>query len=247
MTCKIILAAVLTVASLAPAPAMAERTPNTMGQDARVRHVTYSPSDVIRVDTNLRVNTAFEMGAGERINQVLLGDSESFEVEVLSNRNTISIKPVISGARTNMTIYTNRRVVAIYLTEGRSSRPTFRVVVVYPDDRRPKTPKRPGGVRDNGYQITSGSGQIRPVRIWNDGTSTFFEFRRAVRPSIFGLNSSGYEVTQNSATRANVIRLNGIRSDYAIRLGDDVVCVRRIAGGLVTSKGQIDAFRAREF
>lgn len=247
MTYKSITATALTLALLTPIAAHAERVPHTMGQDARVRHVNYSPSDVIRVDTNLRVNTAFELGSGERVNQVLLGDSESFEVEVLSNRNTISIKPVVAGARTNMTIYTNRRVVTVALTEGRSSRPTFRVVLEYPNDRRATTPSRPSGPRDLGYQVTSGSGEIRPTRIWNDGTSTFFEFSRPVRPSIFGLNSSGYEITQNSATRGTVIRINGIRSDYTIRLGEDVVCVRRIDGGLVSDQGQIAALQAREF
>ena len=80
-----------------------------------MRQVNFNAVDVIRVDTHLLVNTAIELGRGERINQVLLGDSESFEVEVevevLSNRNTISVKPVVANAATNMTIYTSRRVV----------------------------------------------------------------------------------------------------------------------------------------
>ena len=79
-------------------PSFAEVAPASMGPDARVRSVLYSPVDVIRLDTQLRVNTAIELGAGERIDSVLLGDSEAFEVEVLSNRTTVSIKPVIGGA-----------------------------------------------------------------------------------------------------------------------------------------------------
>ena len=116
-------------AALLVTPAMAERAPVTMGQDARVRHVNFNPTDVIRIDTHLRVNTSIELGPGERINQVLLGDSASFEVEVLSNRNVVSIKPVEARAVTNMTIYTNRRAVAFSLTEGRSRTQSFRIVV----------------------------------------------------------------------------------------------------------------------
>ena len=71
-------------------PVFAEVAPASMGADARVRSVLYSPVDVIRLDTQLRVNTAIELGAGERIDSVLLGDSEAFEVEVLSNRTTVS-------------------------------------------------------------------------------------------------------------------------------------------------------------
>ena len=94
----------LLASSLALAlPVFAEVAPASMGADARVRSVFYSPVDVIRLDTQLRVNTAIELGAGERIDSVLLGDSEAFEVEVLSNRTTVSIKPVTSMKRKRST------------------------------------------------------------------------------------------------------------------------------------------------
>lgn len=109
---KTVIIAITTVGGLLGTPVLAERAPVTMGQDARVRHVTFNPTDVIRIDTHLRVNTSIELGPGERINQVLIGDSASYEVEVLSNRNTISIKPVEARAATNLTIFTNRRAVA---------------------------------------------------------------------------------------------------------------------------------------
>ena len=97
----------------------AEVAPASMGADARVRSVLYNPVDVIRLDTHLRVNTAIELGAGERIDSVLLGDSEAFEVEVLSNRTTVSVKPLIPGAETNMTVYTGRRTISLSISEGR--------------------------------------------------------------------------------------------------------------------------------
>ena len=243
---RAILATCLIGATLSlPGICMAERLPQTLGQDARVRHVSWSASDVIRIDTSLLVNTAVELGPGERINQVLLGDSESFEVEVLSNRNTVSIKPVVGGAATNMTIYTNRRAISFSLTEGRSRTPTFRLVVNMPDDA-PAIPQRPGGGRDVGYQV-SGDSSLRPLRVWNDGTSTFFEFGRDLRPSIFGLNGSGYEITQNSQTRGAVVRVNGVRDDYTIRIGEDYVCIRRVDGGFTTAEATVEALRAREF
>src|SRR5690606_32778781 len=107
-------ACALGFASVAPA----EVAPASMGADARVRSVLYNPVDVIRLDTHLRVNTAIELGAGERIDSVLLGDSEAFEVEVLSNRTTVSVKPLIAGAETNMTIYTGPRTISLSISEG---------------------------------------------------------------------------------------------------------------------------------
>ncbi|MGA0542596.1 TrbG/VirB9 family P-type conjugative transfer protein [Neotabrizicola sp. VNH66] len=90
-----------------------------------MRSVLYNPVDVTRLDTQLRVNTAIELG--ERIDSVLLGDSEAFEVEVLSNRTTVSVKPVIAGAETNMTIYTGRRTITLAISEGRSRNPIYRL------------------------------------------------------------------------------------------------------------------------
>ena len=226
-------------------PVLAERLPRTLGQDVRVRHVAWSDSDVIRVDTSLWVNTAVELGAGEQINQVLLGDSESFEVEVLSNRNTVSIKPVVAGSATNMTIYTSSRAITFSLAEGRARMPTFRVVIDMPESRR-SAPARPGGGRDVGYRF-AGDDAVRPIRVWNDGTSTYFEFAKGTRPSIFGLNSKGYEISQNSQTRGDVVRLNGVRDGYTVRIGADYVCIRRVEGGFTTLPGTVEALRSREF
>ena len=242
---KTFLLATAIVTGLLATPALAERAPVTMGQDARVRHVNFNPTDVIRIDTHLRVNTSIELGPGERINQVLIGDSASYEVEVLSNRNTISIKPVEARAATNLTIYTNRRAVAFYLTEGRSRTQSFRVVVNFPDER-PAGRQLAAGGRDTGYQF-AGSGAIRPVRVWNDGRSTFFEFRPGVRPSIFGLNAQGYEITQNSQTQGAVVRVTGVRDAYTIRMGDDHICITRETGGFTTEAAAVAALRGREF
>jgi type IV secretion system protein VirB9 len=225
-------------------PTLAERTPRSMGADARVRAVTHSEADVIRVDLNLRVNTAIELGAGERISSVLIGDSEAFEVEVLSNRQTISIKPMIAGAQTNLIVYTGRRAITLSLIEGRSNTPTYRVVLQYPDAQ----PRRVAAAtsRDIGYGY-SGDGEIRPLRVWNNGNATFFEFAPGVRPSVFGVDARGYEITLNSQTRGAIVRVSGVRDAYSIRIGDQVICIRRMTGGVTTLASEIQPLTEREF
>lgn len=226
-------------------PVHAERRPATMGQDARVRAVWYNASDVIRIDTNLRVNTAIELGSGERIEQVLLGDSESYEIEVLSNRSTISVKPVIAGAASNMTVYTSRRAIAFALTEGRSNTPTYRVALKYPDTAR-KTKTRLAGQRDTGFEY-AGSSHSRPLAVWSDGRATFFEFRPGVRPSIFAVDARGYELSVNSQTRGNVVRVPGNFGGYTIRLGEDVICIRHVAGGVTAQPATVALLAQKEF
>ena len=234
--------------------AVAERAPKSFGADPRVRYVWYNPVDVVRLDTNLGVITAVELGSSERIQSVLLGDSKAYDVNVLSDRQTIAIKPVIAAARSNLTIYTDRRVITFALTEGLTRMPTYRVVLKYPADGAPSPagPARQDQWRDLGYAYSGGPANLRPKRVWNDGEATYFEFGPDVRPGIFGVNPEGYEVVLNSGTRGastgdTVVRVPGLRRFYSVRIGSDVVCIARIAGGVRSDAATLKALKAMEF
>jgi type IV secretion system protein VirB9 len=234
------------VAISSVAPLFAETAPASMGADARVRSVLYNPVDVIRLDTQLRVNTAIELGAGERIDSVLLGDSEAFEVEVLSNRTTVSVKPVIAGAETNMTIYTGRRTITLAISEGHSRNPIYRLVLRYPETSSARPAKVASGSRDIGY-AWSGDEKLKPVHIWNDGQATYFAFAPGLRPSVFGVDASGREVTLNSGTKGSIVRVPGLRDEYSIRIGTEVLCIERVEGGLTTEPALIARLQGWEF
>lgn len=237
------------VAALAPGLAQAERVPQSFGEDPRVRYVWYNPVDVVRLDTNLGVITAVELGDGERIQSVLLGDSKAYDVNVLSDRNTIAIKPVIAAARSNLTIYTDRRVITLALTEGATRMPTYRVVLKYPADKPSPAgaPATQSEWRDLGYAYSGGSPQVRPRMVWNDGEATYFDFAPGVRPGIFGVNPDGFEVVLNSGTRGEVVRVPGLRNFYSVRIGSDVVCIARLAGGVSSDAALVKALEAKEF
>jgi type IV secretion system protein VirB9 len=227
-------------------PLFAETAPASMGADARVRSVFYNPVDVIRLDTHLRVNTAIELGAGERIDSVLLGDSEAFEVEVLSNRSTVSVKPVIAGAETNMTIYTGRRTITLAISEGRSRNPIYRLVLRYPETASARPSRVAASSRDIGY-AWSGDAKLKPVNIWNDGQATYFAFAPDLRPSIFGVDATGREVTLNSGTNGSVVRVPGLRDEYSIRIGTEVLCIERVEDGVTTDPALIAKLQGWEF
>ena len=224
----------------------AEVAPASMGADARVRSVLYSPVDVIRLDARLRVNTAIELGAGERIDSVLLGDSEAFEVEVLSNRTTVSIKPVIAGAETNMTIYSGRCTITLAISEGQARSATYRLVIRYPETSPARATPVQASSRDIGY-VWSGEETLKPVRIWNDGQATYFAFAPGLRPSVFGVDATGREVTLNTGTNGSVVRVPGIRPEYSIRIGTQVLCIVHVDGGTTTDAAEIAKLQSWEF
>ena len=219
------LAVVMAIAS----PSLAARSPKTAGQDPRVQTVWFNSIDVVRVTTNVKYNTAIEFGAGERVKSVLLGDSESYEVDVLSSGNVISVKPVVSSAATNMTVYTNRRTYSVYLAEGRTSAKTFRVIFKYAEKKKAAAKADVALQRSVAYEWSGNKG-IKPLRIWNNGSATFFEFKRDLRPSVFGVNGNGDEHLVNSTTKGNIVRVRGLGAGFTIRLGKQYICIRKVPG-----------------
>ena len=82
---------------------------------------------------------------------------------------------------------------------------------------------------------------------WRLASRSIDGFADSIRPSVFALDARGYEITQNSQTRGSVVKVNGVRDDYTIRIGDEFVCIRRVTGGTTTAVGTVDALPAREF
>ncbi len=111
----------LGVATLA-SPAHAEIRPKPGPNDHRVRFIDYRAEDVIRLDVVLKFVTSIEFEQGETVQSILVGDSESFEVKPLQNRNVVWIKPRVSGANTCLQIYTTKRSYTFDLVSYERSR-----------------------------------------------------------------------------------------------------------------------------
>lgn len=229
-------------------PAHAERLPGRAGPDARVQTVTFHATDVVRVHTGLVTNTAVEFGRGEAIRSVLVGDSESYEIDVLSSGNVISIKPLVARSATNMTVYTDRRTYSFLLSEG-TGRPPFRVSFVYPGESARAAVVRGPDLyrpRDVAYQWKGGDVGIRPVRVWNNGEATFFEFAGETVPSVFGVDSSGNERSVNPTTRGNVVRVRGLGTEFTLRHGEATICIRRVKGTQIRDPQLVGLLAQRE-
>jgi len=147
-----------------------------------------------------------------------------------------------------MTIYTGRRTISLSISEGRSRNPTYRLVLRYPETGTGRTARSTvaAGSRDIGY-AWSGDETLKPVHIWNDGQATYFAFAPGVRPSIFGVDATGREVTLNSGTRGSIVRVSGLRSAYSIRIGGQVLCIERVDGGVTTDPAVLAKLQGWEF
>ena len=224
------LTAILALTLIAGA-AHAEVTPPAGRYDSRVRNASYVDGQVYRVNVGVMRVTSVEFGPGEEIKSIVAGDTDAFQFDGVPGGRALVVKPTAAGASTNMTVYTNRRAYYLLLREvggkadfvvrfgggvsaqASSGSPSKAVV--------PTTPHTNygGNVRNS----------ITPTQVWDDGTFTYFKFRRnAAIPAIFK-TSRGPEMTVNSTALSDgTIRVSGVSPYWVLRNGDLETVIKRM-------------------
>ncbi len=101
--------------------------------EARVRRVAVNGDQIVTVRTSIGIATIIQVP--DRPNSVVVGDQNAFKVEYLDQ--AITIKPLSSGARSNLYIYTDWKRFNVELVSGGESVADY---VVYLDNPKAKTP-----------------------------------------------------------------------------------------------------------
>lgn len=209
-------------------PAFSETVPKSLSVDPRSATAHYQAGQVYKIYTQLRRVTLITLAEGERFVDFKAGDTESFVFADTDGGNAILVKPVISGAVTNGVIVTNRRFYLVELHESSKRRPHYAVSFTAPQESRGSSPQI-AGVLPKRYEVASKSkdAQISPIRVWDDGKKTYFEFGPdAPSPSIYRADANGREYIVNARSNGTQIAV-GRRSDrWVIRYGDEFVCIQ---------------------
>ena len=128
------------LACLAALPAFAETAPKSGSHDVRVTYATYQEGQVYRITTRLRTVTLVELGDGEKIQSIAIGDLESFKIDKLERSNLFIIKPVVAGATTNLTVETQKNIYFLQVTESAKGSPNYSVKFTVPGSSRGTAP-----------------------------------------------------------------------------------------------------------
>lgn len=114
----------------------------------------------------MKIMTAIEFAPGEAIDSVLMGDSESWQVTRLQNGHVLAVKPLIEGARTNMTVYTSQNTYTFELravgVPAGSASLNYRIGFRYPERERAKTACRQVEQARPRIRTTTRPGQTSP-------------------------------------------------------------------------------------
>lgn len=220
-------------------PVFALQTPRAISTDSRIRTVRYSPNEVYQFIGHYNYQSSIEFEADEKIQTVSLGDSTGWLVN--PSNNLLFLKPVDQNALTNMTVITDKRTYFFELhaqetKDIRDKNMVFSYRFLYPQsdssaldfsvaDAAPNIDEDTSKYNFN-YSIR-GSSLVEPIRIFDDGEFTYFEFRdkNAEIPAFFNVDSTGSEELINFRKRGNYIVVERVSSRFTLRRGADIVCV----------------------
>jgi type IV secretion system protein VirB9 len=222
--------ALIVIAGLSALPAIAETAPKPGRLDARVTYANWQDGQVYRINTRLRDVTLVELGAGEKIQSIAIGDLESFKIDKLERANLFIIKPVVAGATTNLTVETQRNIYFLQVTEGGKGSPNYSVKFTVPVVAKGKsaTADIPAAAPMS-YRVMKKRKKLpafAPVSISDDGRKTTFLIPPgAPMPAIFRADAKGQEYSVNSSVRGTTITVSTRSERWVLRYGEEYVCV----------------------
>lgn len=231
---KFISSAVLAAILAIPSQSLAEVRPKAGSRDSRITYATFQEGQVFQIQTKVTNITTVELGQGEQILTISGGDTASFQFDKLEASNIMTIKPVIEGAATNVTVETNRRLYFLAATEGRGT-PNWHVKFSTPGDSGRRSTRAPQPVaaaaepaRTMRYRVSRSTrgADFAPIGISDDGRRTFFHIPAdAPMPTVFRADAKGLEYTVNTTASGTIITASGRSERWVLRFGDEYVCV----------------------
>lgn len=215
--------------------------------DPRLRVITYNPNGIHHYIGYYDYQASILFEDGETVQTLSLGgDPSTWQIQPAGSR--LFIKPVSDrpeDAKTNMLLITNKRVYH-FILEAAEVGPegiddpnlVFQTKFVYPDAsgteivRQYTTKSRdiPDLSEPEKYNFNytiSGNDSIAPLRVFDDGEFTYFQFSKtnAEIPAFFMVDSEHKEALLNYRAAEDFIIIERVTSQFTLRHGNDVVCI----------------------
>ncbi|RUR14043.1 P-type conjugative transfer protein VirB9 [Legionella septentrionalis] len=217
----------------------AQNNPSNFPTDQRIKQVTFQENNVVPIYGKTFTTTQIEFAKNEGILDVEGGDTTAWMVTVHPELpNMLFVKPTALNSNTNMTVITNQHTYYFQMSsnknlEANPSLQTYALKFTYPV---PKIKQSSASVQKNrvsqapkaintAYRF-SGSSQLVPLHVFDDGQFTYFELSpNSPVPAIFAVDDkSGREATVNTRRQGKYLVIQRIAPQFTLR-----------QGGLVTS------------
>jgi type IV secretion system protein VirB9 len=228
--------AVLPVAALVAlaAPALAD--------DPRLVETRYDPAKVVRIEGRTNVQATIAFAEDEHIENVAIGDSQSWQVTPNKRANLLFVKPLDPTATTNMTVVTDRHTYLFDLVASPRAKPLYVLRFTYPDEPKQAEAQLATAEAPNAVELAAatdplavvdpaelnfaweakGDRKLVPARTYDDGEATYLAWPAGEPvPAILIKDYEGTEGPVNFTVRGNVVVVDGVPREIILRSGKD--------------------------
>lgn len=226
--------------------------------DPRIVERLYDPTRVVRIEGRTNVQAAIAFGDDETIENVAIGNSNTWQVTPNKRANILFVKPLNATASTNMTVVTDRHTYLFDLVASPRARPLYVLRFTYPElpeeeaameelveaapppeiasEMELAAASDPYAVVDpaqiNFEWARKGAKKLMPARIFDDGNATFLTWAAGTPlPAILVKDAEGTEGPVNFTTRGETIVVDGVPREIVLRSGED--------SAVLTNKGPV--------
>ncbi|WP_239806499.1 TrbG/VirB9 family P-type conjugative transfer protein [Croceicoccus hydrothermalis] len=209
--------------------------------DPRLVTRMYDEDAVVRIEGRTNVQATVAFADDERIENVAIGDSASWQVTPNKRANLLFVKPLEPTAATNMTVVTDRRTYYFDLVASPRAKPLYQLRFAYPEEPVEDAPARmaaaPGSIEmqaaTDPLAVTdpaslnfawgrSGDAALLPERAYDDGEVTYLAWPQGRDvPAILVTNADGREGPVNFTVRGENIIIEGVPGRIILRSGDN--------------------------
>ena len=200
--------------------------------DPRIKEFMYDPNAIVGIRGQLGYELTIEFGSDERIENVSIGDSLSWQVTPNRKATLLFLKPMSKANPTSMTVVTTERIYSFLLsaTESKNADPStlLRLRFLYPAppaaaDLSPPPPPPPPPPKPEDFNFDyelKGQKNIHPVRMFDDGAVTYFQFdSRNAATAVFVIGADGKEEMANTRIAGDYTIADFIAETFILRYG----------------------------
>lgn len=215
----------------------AQNNPVSFPTDSRIKRVVYQDNNVVPIHGMTFTTTQIQFSEKEEVLNIEGGDSTAWMVTYHPElSNTVFVKPTILDSNTNLTVITNQHAYYFHLTSNKKlernpAQQTYAVKFVYQPAKNSSKPiaKQPQPTvnplvhpkaLNTAYRF-SGSPQLVPLHVFDDGKFTYFELSPSgAVPAIFAVDDqSGKESTVNTRREGKYLVVLRVAPQFTLRQG----------------------------
>ena len=219
----------------------AQNVPVSFSTDSRIKHVTYQENNVIPIRGVALTTTQIVFGENEEVLDIEGGDTTAWMVTYHPHTNMVFVKPSSFKSDSNITVITNRHHYYFHVTSDKTLEKhprseTYAIKLTYPDTLKEQhAPSHDSVLKHQRIESKklnwnyrfSGSPELVPLHVFDDGKFTYFELAStAPAPAIFAVDDKrGKEMTVNTRREKQYIVVQRLAPQFTLRHGAMVTSV----------------------